>query len=104
MTDVNSERQTEAEPFTSSGDDTYILGPEVSGTAEFAPTGAISTGRQRTMWADVWRELRHNIVFWIGAVIVTVMVLIALFPAFFSFGRNPRDCDLANSAVGPTAG
>jgi ABC-type dipeptide/oligopeptide/nickel transport system permease subunit len=59
---------------------------------------------QRGLWGDVWRELKHSWVFWVGAVLVAVMTLIALFPAVFAGGRDPRSCDLAFSREGPQAG
>jgi len=100
-TDYEPEGRTHAAP---GGDDTYRMGPGVAGTADIAPTGALTMGKQRGQWADVWRELRVSWIFWVGAVIVVVMMLVAIFPAFFAFGRNPNLCDLANSQVPPTSG
>lgn len=57
----------------------------------------------RSLWADVWRELRSNWVFWFGLVIVAVMMLVAIFPQLFAWGDpTPNSCDLEFSAVGPS--
>ena len=87
MTDMNPNPQRD--PMISSGDDTYVMGPEVMGSADRMPTAALAGGKQRSQWADVWRELRHNWVFWVGAVIVFVMVLVAPVPGVLRVRSRP---------------
>lgn len=54
----------------------------------------------------VWRTLRRRPVFWLCAATLTVLCLVALFPAWFAgwFGQpDPRACVLADSALPPSS-
>jgi ABC-type dipeptide/oligopeptide/nickel transport system permease subunit len=72
-----------------------------TGLAE--PSVDVPDERQNTLWSDAWAALRHNALFWFGAVLGTVFVLMALVPQVFARGVSPRACDLANSADAPSA-
>ena len=61
------------------------------------------TERQASLWSDAWRSLKRNPLFWIGAVLGFVFVVMALFPALFARGADPRRCSLANSNDKPSA-
>lgn len=50
-----------------------------SATAVVDPGGIDDSGSGGSILADAWRRLRVSPVFWIGAVIITVFVLIAIF-------------------------
>jgi oligopeptide transport system permease protein len=57
--------------------------------------------------AQVWHDLVRSPRFLVPGVLVALMVAIAVFPTPFAglFGHgDPRECDLANSALGPTSG
>lgn len=64
-------------------------------------------GRQASLTADAWRELRSNPLFIFSGAVIVLMVLISLFPGLFSGvdAKNKQEfpCLLANSVVGPSA-
>lgn len=60
--------------------------------------------RQTSLWGDAWRELRRRPFFWIGGVLALFFLTMALFPALFALGADPRACNLTNSADPPSAG
>lgn len=67
------------------------------------PSVDVTNARQNSLWSDAWAQLRRSVIFWIGAVLGLVFVAMALFPSVFSRGADPRDCNLANSRVTPSA-
>jgi ABC-type dipeptide/oligopeptide/nickel transport system permease subunit len=66
------------------------------------PSVDVTKERQRSLWSDAWATLRRSVIFWLGAFLCTLFVLMAIFPSFFARGVDPRDCSLANSATQPT--
>lgn len=56
-----------------------------------------------SMWGEAWKQLRRRPLFWVSAVIITIVVLVAAFPQFFS-GQDPRACDLSMKHALPTEG
>jgi oligopeptide transport system permease protein len=68
-----------------------------------APTLDVTSARQNSLWSDAWESLRRNPLFWIGAVLGVFFVTMALVPSLFARGADPRDCDLANSKLPPSA-
>jgi oligopeptide transport system permease protein len=68
-----------------------------------APSVDVTDSRQNSLWSDAWRELRRNPLFWIGAVLGLLLLLMALFPNAFARGADPRECNLSNSAQPPSA-
>jgi oligopeptide transport system permease protein len=68
-----------------------------------APSVDVTDARQNSLWSDAWRELKRNPLFWIGSVFGVVFLLMAMFPAVFARGADPRDCDLTNSKLPPSA-
>lgn len=56
-----------------------------------------------SMWGEAWKDLRRRPLFWVAAVIIFVVVLMALFPRIFT-SVNPQYCVLGNSLDGPEAG
>src|SRR4051794_9152861 len=68
-----------------------------------APTLDVTSDRQNSLWSDAWKSLKRNPLFWIGAVLGVVFTLMAIAPQWFSLGADPRDCDLSNSRVLPSA-
>lgn len=56
----------------------------------------------RSLSGDAWHDLRRKPVFWMASVIVTLMVLLALFPAMFSaIDARTAPCSLADSLRAP---
>ena len=68
---------------------------------------AVSTveapGRSRTLAGDAWIDLRSRKVFWIAAVLVVVILVMALWPSLFT-SADPRDCLLARKHAGASGG
>lgn len=60
------------------------------------------SGRQASLWADAWRELRHNKLFIGSALMILFLIVVAAFPWLFTT-QSPRSCDLSQSLQGPSA-
>jgi oligopeptide transport system permease protein len=58
--------------------------------------------KPRSLWNDAWRQLRRKPTFVISAAIILLMVVIAIFPQWFS-SRGPGYNDLAHQHEGPSA-
>ena len=67
-----------------------------------AQAGGELAGRRASLWADAWRELRHNPLFIVSALLIAVFSTMAAFPRLFT-SRNPRSCDLSESLARPGA-
>jgi oligopeptide transport system permease protein len=67
--------------------------------AEVAGSPAIE---EASLWSDAWRSLRKNPLFLVGALLLLVFLTMAVFPQLFT-NADPRACDLARSAEGPSA-
>lgn len=57
--------------------------------------------RHHSLWGDAWRELRANWVFWVAAVMIGVVVLMAVAPTLFT-RTDPTFCDLRLSRQPPS--
>jgi oligopeptide transport system permease protein len=68
-----------------------------------SPSVDVTSARQNTLWTDAWASLKRNVLFWIGSLFGLVFVLVALFPALFARGADPRDCRLETSLDKPSA-
>src|SRR4051794_31975013 len=66
------------------------------------PSGGVPGSRQSSLWSDAWAQLRSSVIFWTGAVLGMIFVLMAVFSSLFARGIDPRDCDLSNSKGTPT--
>jgi oligopeptide transport system permease protein len=66
-------------------------------------TAAEETGAPRGLWSDAWHDLRRSPVFWVSAVLICFLVLIALWPGLIA-SRDPHRCVLARSLEGPAPG
>ncbi|QNN53831.1 ABC transporter permease [Nocardioides mesophilus] len=60
------------------------------------------SGRKASLWADAWRELRHNPIFLVSASLVVIFAVMAAFPQLFTDG-DPRNCPLERSLGSPSA-
>jgi oligopeptide transport system permease protein len=68
-----------------------------------SPSVDVTNERQNSLWSDAWGQLRRNPLFWIGAVLGLVFLLMAIVPQVFARGADPRSCNLANSQQKPSA-
>ncbi|GAA2347067.1 ABC transporter permease [Streptomyces cuspidosporus] len=57
--------------------------------------GPAAQEKPRSLWGDAWYDLRHRPMFWIAAVLLMLLLLIAAFPGLFT-SADPRDGDLTN--------
>jgi oligopeptide transport system permease protein len=67
-----------------------------------APSVDVTKERQNSLWSDAWAALKRNPLFWIGSVLGVFFVVMAIFPALFARGADPRDCALADSKQAPS--
>ena len=67
-----------------------------------SPSVDVTSDRQNSLWSDAWGSLRRNPLFWIGAILGAVFVLMAIAPQWFSRGADPRACSLENSLAPPS--
>jgi ABC-type dipeptide/oligopeptide/nickel transport system permease subunit len=72
------------------------------GVDETAHEAEELSGRRASLWADAWRELRHNPLFLVAAGLILLFVVMAAVPQLFT-SRNPHACDLSNSLVTPSS-
>jgi oligopeptide transport system permease protein len=57
----------------------------------------------RSLAGDAWLDLRTRKIFWIAAVLVVVVLLMAVWPSLFT-SADPRDCLLARKNAGAGGG
>jgi len=67
-----------------------------------SPAEIARVGRPSSLGRDAWRDLRHNPIFVISAVVITFLIVIAAFPGLFT-DKAPHDCNLNFSRQGPSA-
>jgi oligopeptide transport system permease protein len=68
-----------------------------------SPSIDVTSSRQNSLWSDAWGQLRRSVMFWTGAVLCVLFLAMALFPALFARGADPRSCNLTNSKATPSA-
>ncbi|MCR2784439.1 MULTISPECIES: ABC transporter permease [unclassified Microbacterium] len=56
------------------------------------------------LWRDAWQDIRRRPTFWVTAVVVVIIGLMAVWPTLFTQVPPNNNCLLANSNAGPTAG
>ena len=66
-----------------------------------APNG--SSDENRSLASDAWRSLRKNPIFWASAVLISIFVLMAIFPSLFT-STDPREAVLSESRSRPGDG
>ncbi|UNK69811.1 ABC transporter permease [Microbacterium sp. H1-D42] len=60
--------------------------------------------KRSNLWLDAWRDLRRRPMFWISAAFVLLVLVVAIFPQWFTNVAPNNDCQLANSNGGPESG
>jgi oligopeptide transport system permease protein len=82
------------------------LAIEEGETLEKTPGGPEGTGpaeKPRSLWSDAWRDLRHNPVFIISALIILFLVIISIWPSLIT-NQDPLNCDLGKAQEGSQPG
>ncbi len=78
---------------------------EVAAVAETGlmeqPEGGDSN-EERSLASDAWRTMRRNPLFWVAMSLITIFVLMAIWPSLFT-STNPTDAILAKSRERPNA-
>ncbi|WP_441007261.1 ABC transporter permease [Ornithinimicrobium cryptoxanthini] len=54
------------------------------------------TGAPSSLWSEAWHKLRRRPLFWVSTLIITAVMVLALFPSWFT-SVDPRFCELSNS-------
>lgn len=70
-----------------------------------APAGepGPETEKVRSLWTDAWHELRRNPLFWISAVLIVTVLLMAIVPQLFT-SQDPNYAELGNARKPPEPG
>jgi oligopeptide transport system permease protein len=70
--------------------------------AEQAPVGVpAGGGKPRSLTADAWNDLKRSKIFWLSAVLVVLILVMAAWPSLFT-SADPRSCSLSRQHLGPT--
>lgn len=79
----------------------YVAAPE---DVKVGVVDAVSTDdAPSSMWSEAWREMSHRPLFWVSAVMIVIVIVIALVPGLFT-NQLPRDnCVLSNSLLPPSS-
>jgi len=75
-----------------------VAGQAAAGDPVGTPAGG---GKPRSLTADAWNDLRRSKIFWLSAVLVVLVLLMAAWPSLFT-SADPRDCALSRQHLGPT--
>ncbi|PZT76457.1 MULTISPECIES: ABC transporter permease [unclassified Streptomyces] len=59
------------------------------------PTAVVKADKARSLWGDAWVDLRRNPYFLVSSVLIVILLLIAVFPGWFT-GASPTHADLVN--------
>ncbi|QAY73564.1 ABC transporter permease [Agromyces protaetiae] len=82
--------------------------PHFVAPVDETPVAAIDAvkaeGKPSNLWRDAWMDVRRRPMFWISAILIVLVVIVALFPGLFTQTPPNNDCQLSNSNAGPTAG
>ncbi|MEC3996776.1 ABC transporter permease [Actinacidiphila sp. DG2A-62] len=68
-----------------------------------APALPETAEKSRSLWNDAWHDLRRKPVFYISALLILFLVVIAIWPGSIAT-QDPLACNLSNSQLGPRAG
>ena len=73
--------------------------------SQIAEIDSVRLGAHRSnLWLDAWRDLRRRPLFYVALLIVAVVLIMSLFPGWFTSVAPNNDCLLANSNGAPEAG
>jgi oligopeptide transport system permease protein len=78
---------------------------EIAAVEEMTETAGRDGGdvnEERSLASDAWREMRRNPLFWVAASLITLFLLMAIWPSLFT-STDPTDAILAKSRERPNA-
>ena len=91
---MQSNNRTEQGHFVAALEDTPIA--EVDNIDE--------SEKARSTWNDAWDAMKRRPTFWISAVLIVIILIVAAFPTWFTSVSPRLDCYLSDSNGGPTEG
>ena len=77
---------------------------EIAAVAELTadPLDGGDINEERSLTSDAWRAMRRNPLFWVSASLITVFLLMAIWPSLFT-STDPTNAILAKSRERPGA-
>jgi len=68
-----------------------------------AVDAVVTTSAPLGFWREAWRGMRRRPLFWVSAVLIVTVLLVAAFPGLFT-SIDPRTCALSDALAPPRAG
>jgi oligopeptide transport system permease protein len=82
------------------GQDHFVAAPE---DVTVGAVDAVSTDEApSSLWSDAWRDMSHRPLFWVSALMIVVIVVVAVAPGAFTSLLPRSGCSLANSLLPPS--
>jgi oligopeptide transport system permease protein len=79
----------------------YVAAPE---EVTVGVVDAVSTGEAPTsLWRDAWRDMSHRPMFWVSAVMILLVVVVAIAPGLFTSLLPRSGCSLPDSLLPPSS-
>jgi oligopeptide transport system permease protein len=83
------------------GQDHFVASPE---EVTVGVVDAVSTDEEpSSLWSDAWRDMSHRVLFWVSALMILVVVVVAIAPGAFTDMLPRSGCELANSLLPPSS-
>ena len=76
-----------------------VTAAEAPGEVPTRPRHPDRSGKPRSLAGDAWLDLRRNKIFWLSAMLVAVILLMAAWPSLFT-SADPRQCTLSRAHHG----
>ncbi|BDD84509.1 ABC transporter permease [Tsukamurella pulmonis] len=80
------------ERFVAAADD-VVVGAIDAVDRDVEPTG---------FWKTAWLQLKVKPLFWVCVALLTLILLVVLFPGVFAFGKDPHEASLDRSLLSPS--
>lgn len=78
------------------------ISASLEATDQAGALGSGARGKPRSLGRDAWEQLRRRPLFIVSAILITIFLLMAVFPRLFT-AKDPRDCDLLRSRQLPSS-
>jgi oligopeptide transport system permease protein len=78
-----------------------VSATEAPGQVPTEPRHVEKQNKPRSLAGDAWIDLRRSKIFWIAAVLVVIILLMAAWPSLFT-SADPRACSLSRQHQGPS--